>query len=110
MARSPMRAGAMDRRIKLLRRETVRTSSGESYAEYVEHAEVYAAKWPVRARETEQGDALIGQAELRFMIRWRDDVSITMRVVCDGAVYELVGIEEIGRREGLYLYARGVQD
>ena len=47
-----------------------------------------------------------GRSRARFQIRWGYDVTIEDRVICEGRVYELVVVKEIGRHEGQELSAR----
>ena len=40
-----------------------------------------------------------------FVIRWIPGVSLSDRIVCDGRVWNIVALAEIGRRKGLELRA-----
>lgn len=43
-------------------------------------------------------DRLTGFQGSIFVGRWRDDVTIKMRGVCEGIAYNIISISEIGRR------------
>lgn len=45
-------------------------------------------------------------SEVSFEIAYREDINTTAHVTCEGVVYDVVHIAEIGYREGLRLYCR----
>lgn len=107
VAAGRLRAGSLDRRLKILRRVINRASNGEAIESWVELATVWAGRRFLRADEDAVGDGSTQQAtsSVRFTIRFRRDVSSDMQLVCDGAAYTITGMEEFGAREGLMLYA-----
>jgi SPP1 family predicted phage head-tail adaptor len=102
-----VKAGQLDRRVQLLRRTITRGTGGEALEAYADAGTEWAARLPLTAREIERDAATQGQAEVKFRIRHRADVKAEWRCVCEGVTYDITGIEELGRREGLHLFARG---
>jgi SPP1 family predicted phage head-tail adaptor len=47
---------------------------------------------PLSGREFVQANAVAAEIDARCTIRWRSDVSPTMRVVFDGGVYEIAAV------------------
>jgi SPP1 family predicted phage head-tail adaptor len=67
---------------------------------------VWAEVVQLSGRELFNAQQLEAKVDTRFRIPWREDVSATdtLRLMYDGKPYNIQRIEEIGRREGLYLY------
>lgn len=105
-----MRSGQMDRRITLRRRTLgPQEAAGDQAETFVEYATVWARKIEVSGREVFQAQTKDAETAVRFEIRWRSGVAATDRLTCEGVDYQLVAPPaEIGRREGLTLFARAV--
>lgn len=106
------RAGAMDRRITLSRRVLGSQDANGSYPDesHVAFATVWARKIEVSAREYFAAAQTQAESTVRFEIRHRADVVATDRLTCEGVDYELTAPPaEIGRREGLTLFARAIR-
>lgn len=105
-----MKAGQMDRRLTL-RHRTLATqdANGQQVESWTEYTTVWARKLDISGREFFQAQTKDAEISTRFDIRWRDDVIATDRVTCDDIDYQLVAPpSEIGRREGLTLFAQAV--
>ncbi len=101
-----MRAGLLDRRLSLYHRVLTQSSHGEQVPSYPSaYATVWAEKLDQRAREYFAAQGTQAEATTRFRIRWRSDVVMTDRLVLDSVNYDIVQISEIGRRQGLELFA-----
>lgn len=101
-----MRAGNLDRLIELRHRVLTQNSHGEQVPSYPSaYATVWAEKLDQRAREYFAAQGTQAEATTRFRIRWRSDVVMTDRLVLDSVNYDIVQISEIGRRQGLELFA-----
>ncbi len=106
-----MRAGQMDRRVTLRHKVSGTQDANGAYTPitYTEYDTVWARKLEVSGREFFQAQTKDAENTVRFEIRYRDDVVATDRVTCDGVDYQLVQPpSEMGRREGLTLFARAV--
>jgi hypothetical protein len=49
----------------------------------------------------------VAEVEERFKIRYRKGLTPLDRVVCNGITYDVLGVLEIGRREGWEILAKG---
>lgn len=106
-----IKAGQLDRRLRLQRPVTAKNSFGEEVVSFVDVATVYAKlATPVPGREDFSFDQHSAKQPVVFEIRYRTDLGPKWRVVYDGSTYEVEDVGEIGRREGLRLtaYARNV--
>ncbi|MGV8831256.1 MAG: phage head closure protein [Devosia sp.] len=106
-----MRAGQLDRRIQITRTTTA-PNLDEPWMPGVPTTIVIAS---VRAalvqQSTEEFMRSFGESQVTaavFRIRYRSDVELTDQVIFDGATYDLVETNEIGRRNGLELRAKVV--
>lgn len=112
-----MRAGHMDRRIRIERLLAgPRTASGQPQKMPTLQAEVWAEVVYNRGQEAFTSNALAAKAELRFRIRYPATLSPlpspseNCRIVFEGRNYDITQAVEIGRREGLELYATSRQE
>jgi len=103
----PIRAGALDRRIVIQRPTLARsTPLYEAIPSWATYATVWASKRPATAREMLRAQERGAEIDTVFEVRFSNDVRLvdpTFRVVVDGVTHEIVGVMEIGRREGLQL-------
>lgn len=108
-----LEAGKLDRRVRLQVETSAALpaegSSGEATTSWNDLATVWAQKQPLRVSETYQAQQRVAGVDVIFRIRWRSDVPPDhCRVIDeDGRAFDILGVQEIGRREGLELLARG---
>jgi SPP1 family predicted phage head-tail adaptor len=107
-----VKAGDLDRRLTLRHRVLgAQNANGEYPVTYTDYATVWARKIEVSGREFFQAQTKDAETTVRFEIRYRSDIVATDRVVSDGRDFQLVQPpSEIGRREGLTLFARAVDN
>lgn len=103
-----MRAGKLDRRIVLQAFTTTQDGYGEENESWSTFATVWAQVMPFTGRERFVADQVSGEADTRFRIRWRSDIDVTQRIVYDGDTYDIEGVIEIGRHEGLEILAKAL--
>ena len=102
-----MRAGNLDRRITLQRASVAQNGLGEEIETWADLATVWAEKIESRRLAKEQSDAGEARQALRrrtFRIRWSSglaDLNARDRVIFDGQACDILGVTELGRREGL---------
>jgi SPP1 family predicted phage head-tail adaptor len=101
-----LRAGLLDRRIALERRVDVTDASGQAVSHFVPLATVWARVEPLGGREGFGQQQWVATGDIRFTVRWRDDVAPLHRVVHEGRAYDVVSVAEDGRREALLVVAR----
>lgn len=101
-----MQAGKLDRRITLQRATTTANSLNEPIQTWAAIATVWAAKMEVRDSERQRAAETAAVIDTRFQIRWSSqvsDIDAADRVVFGGRTFNILGVKEIGRREGLEL-------
>ena len=106
-----IKAGQLDRRIRLQRPVTARNEYGEEVVSFVDEITVAARLVPLPGSEDfVPSDGHSAKQPTIFEIRFRKNVGPKWRVVYNGSEYEVEDVAETGRREGLRLicYARNV--
>lgn len=101
-----MDAGALDREIEL-KSVTVGTDSetGDETESEVSVANVMAKYKPMTSKERFSAARDVSEDVGTFRIWWRSDVNKFNRIVYDSKTWEITGVAEVGRKEGLDLTA-----
>lgn len=107
----------MDRRIRFKEQGTTRDAYGETDTTYSNLSDTDATLgnvwaevvYPGSAKESERGQSLFPERDLSFVIRhprgsWTPTEA--MRVEYDGDTFDVIGIQEIGRRDGLRIFCK----
>lgn len=103
-----MEIGELDRQVQLLRPSTARdATTGETAVDYESAGEVWAKVENAGTREGQAAAQRYAEVDLVVTIRWREDLDVTWGVQYEGRAYEIVGVEEVGRRDGLRLIVTG---
>lgn len=109
-----MNAGDLDRRVQVMRAAVSDDGFQTRFGDYQPHGDrQWAAKNDISDREKYIAAGVGRVAESRFLLRWsRFSAGIieTDRLVCEGVVFDIVGIKEVGRREGVEITAARVRD
>lgn len=100
-----MRAGDLDRRITIQSVTTVQNSYGDPVESWSTFASVWASVKPYRGNEEFDAEHHRSEELKVFKIRYRQGLNHKMRIVYEGANYDIRSIKEIGRREGLEIEA-----
>lgn len=100
-----MDAGKLDRRVQFLRAGMIDDGYQQTAGTYISHgAPVWAAKMEVSDRERFAAGTVDPVITTRFQVRWSNltaSIDRADRLSCEGRGYAIVGIKEIGRREGI---------
>lgn len=102
-------AGAMDRRIRIERAAVTISGRGTQQKAWAELVTVWAQRMPQRATEAWKASGTAAELETAWRIRWSSgvaDVSPRDRIVFDGQEMAILGVAEIGRREGLEIVCK----
>ncbi len=91
----------MDRRVTLERATITLDAFGGETQTWATLAEIWAQAMPVSDGEKWRAAEVSATISTRFRIRWRAGLKVTDRLIYDGRVFDIVGIKELGRREGL---------
>lgn len=114
MAGAQISAGRLDQRVELQARgATTQNAVGENTAAWATYATVWAHAEPLRGREFFAAGQQQQAVDVRFRIRWRNDVLGTHRLLWRGVPYDIVGapIDAGGKQVYLELMAvTGVRD
>lgn len=104
-----MRAGDLKYRIAI--KQAVSTT--DALGQEIESAPavigtVWAAKYALSTKDVAKQSGQQEQAEAKFGIRYRGDITTSMTVEFDGKQYQITGTEEFEDRVGLYLFVRSI--
>lgn len=104
-------AGTLDRRLMIQQEQILKdpAGTGEDLSTWLPWASVWAKAERPSAREQQQAEQIAAKVDTRFTIRYLRDLSPKgFRLVdSDGRVYDISGVREIGRRDGLEVLAWG---
>lgn len=100
----PIDSRKRDRRVTLERPDMRADKLGTNIPGWIKLARVWAQKVPQRAVEAWKAGSTASTREIMWRIRWSRqvaDLSSSDRLVYRDTVYEISGVQEIGRREGI---------
>lgn len=100
-----MRFGSMDSRVAIQRATLTTNAYGERAESWATIATVWAeVQYKVGGGENVQSDQVMSEQRVHFIIRYSSDVSDLKpsdRVSYKSNTYQIEGVQEIGRQEGL---------
>ena len=100
-----MQAGTLDRRVTIQQQVTTRDAYGAEVVQWLNLVTLWANKREAVGLEAFQADQVAqATASATFRIRYRSGLQAKMRLEDDqGALWDIEGVAEIGRRDGLEL-------
>lgn len=101
-----MKAGRLDRRLMIRRRVVDDGGQWGPVSTWPEGPIVWARMEHVNEDEAFAANELYTVRIVTFETRYVPDVSNVDRLECEGEFYDILGIREIGRREGLEFKAQ----
>lgn len=101
-----MRSGELDRKIVLQSLTQTLDAYGATVDVWATFAEVWARKRDIRGDEYFAAQQVNARVDCIFTIRWLSGVLVTMRISYDGQFFDIRSLNELGRREGLEIYAQ----
>jgi SPP1 family predicted phage head-tail adaptor len=108
-----MLAGHLDRRIEIQRATTTTNAFNEPVPTWGTVATVWARKRDVSDKERQQAGETAAEITTRFQVRFSATLAALNpkdRLVCEARIYDIWGVKEIGRREGLEISATARAD
>jgi SPP1 family predicted phage head-tail adaptor len=99
-----MRPGRMDRRVVIQQPTATKDDWNYDTIAWTTFATVWATKLDKGVAETVEASRQTAVNRTQFNIRYLSGVNATMRISYGGLFYYIVGVEELGRREGQILY------
>ncbi len=103
-----MISGRMDRKITIQQLTTTYNDYGEPVESWSDLATVWTEVKQQSAREMWEAGK-VSETEMMFRIRYRSGIDSTCRVVYDSTNYDITGVREIGRKNGLEIQARVIE-
>lgn len=111
--REAITAGKRDRRITLERYGFTRNEFNEPIEGWEILANEWASKKDVSDAERLRSSEIGSIITTRFVIRWSKklgDLNTKDRLQIDGLTYNIVGVKDLGRREGIEITASAASD
>lgn len=99
-------AGSFNRRVTLFQQIETRNSVAETVSSWTTLASVWGQRSQLLLREVNRMAGTGSDADAKFLIRYRQDVTVDMEIACEGHRYAIVAVDEIGNREALSLIVR----
>lgn len=97
-------AGTLDRRLIIRKAAFTRdAATNEEIPTWATLRQVWGTKIAKGESETIEAGALGANRVVTFRVRYMADVTERDRINCEGLEYDIRGIREVGRREGLEL-------
>jgi SPP1 family predicted phage head-tail adaptor len=104
-----MQTGRLDKRIVIQSVVITPDATGEPISVYSTLATVWAFQQSQSAKEIyNAGMQRVAEEISIWNIRYRSDITVLMRVVHNSKVYDIKGISEIGRKDGLMLITEAI--
>lgn len=99
----PINPRSLVERLRIERRTVTENELGEQVGGWQPVTTVFARAEPIRSRELVAAGQLQSAGDVRFIIRYRPDVTADMRAVWRGKAYDIIGepIDIEGRRQWL---------
>tara|TARA_R110001606_G_scaffold116277_2_gene245167 strand:- start:3624 stop:3944 length:321 start_codon:yes stop_codon:yes gene_type:complete len=100
-----MNIGQLDRRIEIKQIATAKDEWNYDVTTQSTLASVWAKKVERLAGELVGESQLVSQNRVDWVIRHRTDLTASMTIVYDSNEYDIQGIKELGRKEGLLIHS-----
>ncbi len=96
-----MKAGELDQRVTLQRREQGEDEAGQPFEDWLPYLSAWAAVYPLRGREIVAADAVASITDVRVILRYRPGITPAMRVQHGADTYRIESVIDVksGRRE-----------
>lgn len=104
-----MKKGPLNRRIRIERATVTVNGRGNEVRAWGPLATIWAQRLPQRAIEGWKASGTAAELETAWRVRWSTqvaDVSPADRIVFGAQVMAILGVTEIGRREGLEIVCK----
>lgn len=99
-----MRAGKLDRRVKLQRYTVTQNTLGEEVQTWVDVATVWAGRRDLRGTERYAAQQMVAKTTVIYTIRYRAGLTPLNRLIDGSDVYDIQAALQVGRKEGLELH------
>jgi SPP1 family predicted phage head-tail adaptor len=96
-----MQAGRLTERVSIERKSSTRAANGEEVVTWTVLDTVSASVKQLRGKEFFAAAQMQGSVDHQVQIRYRTDITRDMRLMWGAQPLDIVGIAELGHREGL---------
>jgi head-tail adaptor len=103
-----LKAGAMDRLLEIQKPSLTVDAVGGRVEAWELVCKAWAELVPQSVRARYDGAVESSEEKLIFRMRYRDGILGTYRLLHNAKAYQITGVQEVGRREGLEITAVGV--
>ena len=108
---SAVKAGRLRQRITLQAKSVTRDAMGGEVITWADQVTIWASAEPLRGREFFAAQQEQAEISIRFVIRYRSDVTTAWRVMWETRAYDIVEIIDIdGRHKEQQIMARTQQN
>jgi SPP1 family predicted phage head-tail adaptor len=101
-------AGSLNRSIAIYGPVTTRSATGTERSSFAKLATTWAERKSLSLKDATRAAGMEQSAEAKFVIRYRQGITTSMQVECEGQRYSVEAVDEIGNREGLALLVRAI--
>ena len=108
-----MNSQQLDRRLELQQLAETQSDTGAITKDWVSVGTVYAKRLGAKGREYYSAGAELGVVEQAFQIRHSSAVQAvdaTWRLIYEGRIYNILGVDETGRKEFITLLCKSGAD
>ena len=103
-----MKAGKLDRQITIQRKSVTDGQYGDQVT-WADHLTLWAEMKQSAEDTRREAEQDYAERIVTFVVRYHPDISETDRLMYETEAYEIVGLRETGRREGLEIKTRWIQ-
>lgn len=96
-----MNVGQLDRRVTVQEVSYTVDTFGQRLETWVKRKDAFAGKRDEFAMERTEAGQVVEVVRTTWTFRYRDAVKATERILYEGELYYVLGIMELGRKEGL---------
>lgn len=96
-----MTPGNLDEQITIQNPSVAKELNGQTVDGWTNGATIWADVTIGGGREITRASQFYAEVDAVFVIRYRTDIAVTNRLLHRGLYYDILGIEPIGRKEGL---------
>ena len=96
-----MNIGRMDRKVEVQRRTTAVDTFGQRNETWAKRFDAWAMKKDDFANERVEAGQVVEVVRTTWTMRYNDTLKHTDRILYDGGTYYVLGIVELGRKEGM---------
>ncbi len=111
--RDAVTAGKRDRLVTIERKSATLDDYGGEIEGWAPLIKIWSSAAPVRDSERWQAGELAAHITMRFVLPWNaltSTIDPRDRIVFDGVIFDIAGVKEIGRREGVEISAAARAD